>query len=187
MANYPDLFVLRHGETEWNVSGRFQGRMNSPLTTLGKAQAIKQKELLSGVKNLPKLAHVSPQERAAQTARIVLDPGARVLIDDRLQEIDFGAWEGVTREDIKSQITCTFDSGLWNFQSPGGEDFAAISKRVQGFLAALDAPAIVVTHGTTSIVLRGIWLGFGLEEMLNLSRAQGCIFHLTNGAETILQ
>jgi len=186
MTRYPDLFVLRHGETEWNVSGRFQGRMNSPLTARGKAQAKTQKKLLSGVKYLPPVAHVSPQERAAQTAEIALDPDVQVLIDDRLQEIDFGAWEGVTREDIKSQITCTFESGLWNFQSPGGEDFAALSKRVQGFLASLDAPAIVVTHGTTSIVLRGMWLGLGLKETLRLSRAQGCIFHLTNGAESIL-
>lgn len=187
MTRYPDLFVLRHGETEWNVAGRFQGRMNSPLTVRGKAHAMKQKELLSGVKNLPEIAHVSPQERASQTAGIALDPGAQVLIDDRLQEIDFGAWEGITREDVKSQITCTFESGLWNFQSPGGEDFAAISNRVRGFLTGLDRPAIVVTHGVTSIVLRGLWLGLELEDMLKLPKDQGCIYHLSKGVEVIIR
>ena len=187
MAQYPDLFVLRHGETEWNVRGKFQGRKDSPLTAKGKAQARKQGSLLAGMSILPRAAYTSPQGRALQTAHLALGSNADILIDDGLQEIDFGDWEGATRDDVKTQIDYSFESGLWNFRSPGGEDFLAICQRIEAFLNKIAEPSIIVTHGTTSMVLRGLWLGLNQTGILSLPRDQGCIFHLSNGRETIIR
>ena len=102
-------------------------------------------------------------------------------------EIDFGDWEGATREDIKAQIDYSFDDGTWNFRSPNGETFEMMSERLQAFLSDMHEPAIIVTHGTTSIVLRGLYMGLDQTSILRLSREQGCIFALSNGQETILR
>ncbi len=185
MLDYPDLYVLRHGETIWNQEGKFQGRQDSPLTEKGKGQALRQRVLLSMIKNQPKKIYTSPIERAVQTARIVVGAGKNLVIDDRLQEIDFGEWEGLTRQDIKSLIDYSFDSGSWHFQSPGGESFEGILDRIQSFLNDLEEPAIIVTHGITSIVLRGLYMQLNKPDMLSLPKDQGCIFKLSKGKETI--
>ncbi len=124
---HPDLYILRHGETVWNQQGKFQGRKDSPLTEKGQAQALKQKALLANIQNPPSKIYSSPQGRAVHTAHLALGSDEGLVLDNRLQEIDFGEWEGSTREEIKSQIDYSFESGLWNFKSPGGEDFELIS------------------------------------------------------------
>ncbi|MBL4784239.1 MAG: histidine phosphatase family protein [Cohaesibacteraceae bacterium] len=184
---HPDLYILRHGETEWNQQGRFQGRKDSALTANGIAQAMKQKALLAKIQKLPKKKYISPLGRTIHTARLALGSDKDFILDNRLQEIDFGEWEGSSREEIKSQIDYSFESGLWNFRSPGGESFKQISDRVQDFLKDMVEPAIIVTHGTTSIVLRGLCMKLNQNEILNLPKDQGCIFHLAEGVETILR
>ncbi|WP_299664237.1 histidine phosphatase family protein [uncultured Ruegeria sp.] len=186
MSKYPDLFVLRHGETEWNTLGKFQGRKNSPLTEIGKSQARKQSEILSRISNVPSRVFVSPQERAQHTARLAIAPHQNAVSDDRLMEIAFGRWEGATREFIRTQIDYPYESYQWYFHSPDGETFDEIFERVQSFLSEQNEPAIIVTHGVTSLVLRGLWLGLELNDLLRLPRTQGCVFHLSKGVETIL-
>lgn len=186
MNKYPDLFVLRHGETEWNTLGRFQGRKNSPLTEIGKSQALKQNEILRRIPNAPSRVFVSPQERAMHTARLATTPHHELIHDERLMEIAFGQWEGATRDFIREQIDCSYESYHWFFRSPGGESFDDICGRVDSFLKEQDEPAIIVTHGVTSLVLRGLWLGLDLDKLLQLPRTQGCVFHLSNGVETIV-
>ncbi|MGH0002024.1 histidine phosphatase family protein [Pseudovibrio ascidiaceicola] len=187
MARYPEIFVLRHGQTEWNVAGRFQGHQNSPLTEKGKQQALLQNKLLSGVEALPATAFVSPQLRTVHTAQLALGPQVEQKLDDRLKEINFGAWEGLTKQEVKNLVGDDFESGLWHFQSPQGETFEAISGRVQHFLEELTEPAVVVTHGITSIILRGLYMGLNTLELLQLPRKQGCIYHLSNGSEQVLE
>lgn len=186
VVHHPDLYILRHGETVWNREGRFQGHADSPLTEKGRTQALRQRALLTAVGSAPEKRFCSPQGRAVQTAQLALDGAEPVIFDDRLKEIHFGSWEGRTREDIRSVIDCPFESGLWYFRSPGGETFGSISCRVRSFLADLSEPATVVTHGITSIVLRGLCLGLDQAGMLKLPKHQGCIFHLSAGKETIL-
>ncbi|AXT28141.1 histidine phosphatase family protein [Ruegeria sp. AD91A] len=186
MSKYPDLFVLRHGETEWNTQGKFQGRKDSPLTENGKSQARKQNEILKQVPDAPSRVYASPQERAKHTARLATSPHHEVIHDDRLMEIAFGQWEGATRDFIREQIDCSYESYHWYFRSPGGENLDDICGRVDSFLKEQVEPAIIVTHGVTSLVLRGLWLGLDLDTLLRLPRTQGCVFHLANGIETIL-
>jgi broad specificity phosphatase PhoE len=92
-----ELYLLRHGETEWNREGRIQGSQDSPLTARGRAQATAQADILAReVPQMWQLArYCSPLRRARDTARIALD-GLVPVIDRRLREVDFGAWEGLT-------------------------------------------------------------------------------------------
>lgn len=183
--NWPDLLVLRHGQTEWNLAGRFQGRQNSDLTELGRAQARQQNSILSvHGGNFPD-HFSSPQARAYETAKIALGQ-SEVAQDVRLAEVAFGDWEGMTRSYIKTQITGNFDDHQWFFQSPGGESYADMASRVRAFMDDLTGPAIIVTHGVTSVVLRGLWLGLSMEELAVLPTVQGCVYRLANGQETIL-
>lgn len=187
MIDHPELFVLRHGETVWNREGRLQGRKDSPLTEKGIAQALAQKALLETVPHFPADIFVSPLGRAVHTARLVLGPEATFTVEDRLQEISFGMWEGLSREQIRKQARGPIDDNALSFGSPGGETFEMITRRVRGFLSDLTRPAIIVTHGATSSVLRGLCTGLDRDGMLKLSREQGCIFHLSEGSETILR
>lgn len=187
MKRRHDIFVLRHGETVWNTSGRFQGRSDSPLTELGRKQALRQRQILLAQKDVPDAIFSSPLGRAVETSGIVFGAGVDIRLDDRLQEIAFGAWEGLTRDEVRAEIDCPFDSGLWNFRSPGGEDFDTISRRVGQFLDDLRGPAVVVTHGTTSLVLRGLCMGLDQEQMLKLPKDQGCVYRVADGQHFILR
>ena len=77
----------------------------------------------------------------------------------RLLEINFGAWEGDTREDISQTIKAPVQGSNWFFKSPGGETFQMISTRVMSFLKELENPTIIVEHAVTYKVVRGIYLG----------------------------
>lgn len=186
MREHPELLILRHGQTEWNLARRYQGSCDSPLTALGREQALAQRRLLATLPDLPAQAFVSPLGRAVETARIALADLAPAVMDDRLQEIAFGAWEGLTRDEIAALPGSPDDDGDWFFQSPGGETFDDIMLRVADFLDSLDAPAIVVTHGITSRVLRGLCMGLDAAGLLELPIPQGCVFHVSQGRETIL-
>jgi len=189
MTDYPEVFVLRHGQTEWNLAGRHQGRMNSDLTDLGREQARRQGEILQAVvKGRDDLvAMSSPQGRAFDTAALALAPvGLTPIVDDRLCEISFGEWEGLTFDDIATKwpertMNADKDVFSWHFQAPGGENFDAVRARANAVLESLTRPAIIVTHGITSRVLRGVWLGGDWDEMAALPGGQGCVYHLING------
>jgi probable phosphoglycerate mutase len=185
--NHPELYILRHGQTEWNLQGRFQGRKNSSLTDLGKSQALQQGVLLDALPLQPQKRYCSPLGRAVQTAELAFGTMSGVTIDDRLQEIDFGEWEGVTRNAISAQITTPYETKTWKFNSPSGETFDQIHDRVYDFLKDQTEPAAIVTHGVTATVIRGLCMGMTQSELLKLSSEQGCLFHLSNGTETIIR
>lgn len=185
--DHPDIFILRHGETVWNRSGRFQGRQDSPLTEAGRRQALRQRDILTANGIRPDLIFCSPQGRARQTAGLVFGDRGDIRLDARLQEIDFGLWEGLTRDEVRQQTGDPGADGLWQFDSPGGEDFAGISRRVAHFLNDLQGPAVIVTHGTTSQVMRGVCMGLGPAELLTLPKDQGCVYLMSAGRHIVLR
>jgi len=188
MPLYPDLYILRHGQTEWNVAGRYQGRRDSPLTATGLAQATAQAKILGkALAGQMPACFMSPQGRAVKTAKIALaELGIQPVPDSRLQEVDFGDWEGLTRAEIDAEKRTGNADLHWHFSAPNGERMADMKHRVQGFLQSLQAPSIVVTHGITSIVLRGLWLGHTEAAFMRLPHNQGCVYHLANAKETCL-
>lgn len=190
VADFPEILVIRHGQTEWNAVGRHQGRKDSPLTAKGVEQARRiGVALVSGQFTLDGFGFFSsPQKRARDTAEIVLKGSdGKVTEDERLCEIGFGAWEGRTREEIDIEWPELQDMGDmfgWHFIAPGGESFEEVYARAESFLSNLPGPAIIFTHGITSRVLRGIWLGLDFDGMREIGGGQGCIFQLANGKQT---
>lgn len=192
MLSLPDIYVLRHGQTQWNLQGRYQGRLDSPLTDLGRFQAAQQGVILQqiGVAGADVAFFTSPQGRALETAHVVAKTlGAAALPDDRLQEIDFGEWQGLTRLDIDNlwpHLTDDVCDKTWYLRAPGGERYEQMAARVQAFLDQLAQPTVIVTHGATSMVLRGLVLGLSQTESFALPHQQGCVYHLAAGREICL-
>jgi probable phosphoglycerate mutase len=192
MRDCPELYVLRHGETEWNAAGRMQGGLDSALTPLGRDQARRQGAILAA-KGVTPLSHefvVSPQGRARQTAEIVLaGSGAVARIDPGLREISLGRHDGLTHAEIEARWPDAFaesDPFLWYDTPPGGEGFAAFAARIAMVLAALGRPSVIVAHGMVSRFLRGAVLGLDLDGIAALPGGQGVIYRLRAGIQTRL-
>ncbi len=182
MCDIPEFFVMRHGETEWNAAGRFQGSLDSPLTARGRAQAVAMGRAL-GVQGLDRHRWISsPLPRARLTAELARGAPPDVT-DKRLAEIGMGDWSGLTRSDIDVRWPGPPDEGLMAFYArvAGGEPLTAVAARVRAFLATLDGPAILVTHGITSRFLRGAVLGLSPEQLGNLPGGHGVVFRCTPG------
>src|SRR5205085_7242130 len=124
------IFLVRHGETEWNRARRYQGWRDSPLTEEGRAQAEALGRLLSRLPEARSAALVaSPLGRARHTAEIIRECLGRtepLRFDDRLRELSFGSWDGFTRADIAALMPGAFDDERrdeWYFATPDGETY----------------------------------------------------------------
>ena len=169
--------------------------MDSPLTALGEQHGHDQGQILkthradwSGFD-----AFHSPLLRAKRTAGFALGPiGKTSTPDDRLKEVAFGEWEGRTPEEIAAVTPGHMEAleadpfGI-HFHSPGGETFEDMETRCRAVLSDLKRPAILVCHGITSRVLRGIWLGLDIYGMSDLPGGQGCVYRLSDAGHELLE
>ena len=184
---YPELYILRHGQTEWNEQGRMQGALNSPLTAQGVAEATRQGEILQRI-DLQDFSFIcSPQMRAVQTAGIALSHVAGfVQTDPRLAEITVGEWSGLLRDDLPMEDGP--DAFMAQYEAaPGGEGLAGVTCRVTAFLADLKGPSVLVTHGVTSRVLRGLVVGEDAIGAASVHGGQGTVYHLKDGMQKVLK
>ncbi|MDX8353321.1 histidine phosphatase family protein [Cognatiyoonia sp. IB215182] len=189
--SFPELYILRHGETEWNAEGRMQGALNSPLTPKGEMDAARQGEILRS-RDLDGFAFIaSPQGRAFQTAGIALARIAfHIRTDDRLREIGVGEWSGLLRRELKVSVPMQDgpDGPLALYEhAPSGEGFAALEQRCRSFLADLEGPSVLVTHGITSRMIRSLILTGGPDALGTLPGGQGNVFHLHDGQQNLLE
>ncbi|TRW98224.1 histidine phosphatase family protein [Paracoccus sp. M683] len=180
---YPDLYLMRHGQTEWNAEGRMQGRLDSPLTQLGIAQAQAQNRLIRGVEAT---CYASTLGRARQTAQIVFGDRPYQL-DDRLVEISIGAFSGMLYSDLVAAKPGVFQMpGLgWYDHAPGGEGFAGLTARVRDFLDSLTGPALIVTHGITLRMMRMLAMGWDMSRFEDLPQYQGAVQVIRDGQHEI--
>jgi broad specificity phosphatase PhoE len=192
IAEGVEIYLLRHGETEWNKDGRLQGQRNSSLTPTGRQQAEQLGRLLAarlGHQRLP--LHVSPLGRARETASIIRQyvAGPEPIVDPRLQEMTLGQWEGLTRSEVNARwngVVGDDSNAEWWFLAPGGESYDHFIQRVTSWLADLNGPVIAVSHGITTRMIRGQYLGLSRKESLSLPVPHGVIWRLAGGAiETI--
>jgi len=187
----PELFVLRHGETEWNRARRMQGGLDSPLTAKGEDQARRMGRLLAthGVSATTHDMVSSPQGRAMATAVLAgRATGHSPVPEPRLTEITMGKWSGLTRDEIDATWPPPQHETFIEFyaRAPGAESFDSLWDRTSAFLADLTRPTVVVTHGFTSRFLRTCAMGLTLADLDALPGGQGVVFHLRDGTHQIL-
>jgi probable phosphoglycerate mutase len=189
----PTLYLLRHGQTEWNAAGRFQGQMNSDLTDVGKGHAAAQGRLLGPVfKQLPDIdVYGSPLGRVRDTAKIALaDHGRQPALRDDLMEITVGDWEGILKQEIEAGWPDLFNASQTSTElslsSPNGENYDDMHDRCYRFLNSLSGPSVIFSHGITITFLRKIACDLSYEAFTQLSNLQGCIYEIKDGQETLL-
>lgn len=193
-SKYPLIFLLRHGQTEWNAIGRIQGQMESDLSAIGKQHAAAQGDILrqAGVTSAEFDFYASPLRRTRQTAEIAFENLIDTpIFDARLKEVGMGAWEGMMRRDVAQQWPDYYSSLPTALDrcvgAIDGEGFDPLCVRAQAFLDDLPGPAVIVAHGVFNMVLRGLITGLDRQGMSALSAEQGCVIRLENGREEILR
>jgi len=180
------IFLVRHGETEWNRARRYQGWSDSPLTARGVAQA---EAIGRRLRTLPEAADAeivaSPIGRARRTAEIIAQCLGRtgpLRFDERLREISLGSWDGLNRVEIRARMGDKFVEFEWYFLTPDGENYDGFAGHIAEWLReAGDGPLIAVSHGVVTRVLRGLYAGLPRAAALRLPVPQDRIFRLAGG------
>ena len=183
------IYLLRHGQTEFNRERRMQGHCDSPLTCEGIAQARAMGEALGDILHDPKewQVLVSPLGRARQTAQLVMDElglsSKQLHIEPRLIEVAFGEWEMQRVEDVFAQFPELANQPDWYFQAPACEPLAEVVTRLEQWLADPELPLqiIVVAHGLLGRILRGIYAGLSPQAMWQQDMPQDAFFRLKDG------
>jgi len=189
------IFLVRHGETEYNRQNRFNGRSDSPLTDIGIDEARRNGRIL---REQDEDAHdlrvvSSPLGRAVHTAELIGEeiglPPTGIEVDSRLTEISFGVWEGLTIDEIQSRYPGEWDNrhrNMWTYAMPDGESYEMVARRVGAWLEDARGRLLVVTHGAVDRVLRGLYAGLPENEICRLDEPQNVLFKLEGGAITRL-
>jgi broad specificity phosphatase PhoE len=187
------IYLVRHGQTEFNAIGRWQGQVDSPLTELGKMQAKRIGRSLRDLINSNDVAiFSSPLGRALSTASIIADEigfSGRVIPDSRLMEVGMGSWDGLTDYEIEMEWPGARE-GLgrheWFFHSPDGETYGSMEGRLALALNDVSshnaATKIIVSHGVAGRIIRKLFAGLDKDAALSLEVPQDAIFLLEDGA-----
>jgi probable phosphoglycerate mutase len=193
----PTVYYIRHGETDWNVAGRLQGRHDVPLNARGRAQALHCGDILRDLfaregRDPDILDYVSsPLGRARQTMELMraalgLDPAAYKL-DERLAEIAFGDWEGCTIAQLHTrdpQGIAAREHDKFHFLPPNGESYEMVTARMRGWYDGLSRDTVAAAHGGTA---RGLIAHLGLAHAAAaplIDIAQGEVYVFARGTMT---
>jgi broad specificity phosphatase PhoE len=152
-----EVYLVRHGETEWSLSGQHTGSTDIPLTENGKAVARELGQKLKGIEFTAVWS--SPMSRAIDTARLA-GYEHDVRIDDRLTEWAYGEYEGMTTPEIRETRPDWF---LWRDGCPGGESPAQVGARADGLVEevrAVQGDVLLFAHGHILRVITARWLGY---------------------------
>lgn len=182
------IYLVRHGETEFNRERRLQGHVDSALTDLGRRQAEavgrRLRKLIGGEPGWRILT--SPLGRARRTAEIISAAVGTtpVEIEPRLIELSWGAWDGRLRSELAAACP-EFGASNWAFHAPTGESYPAMCARLSAWLADLppagERRVVAVSHGVTGRVLRGLYAGLPTETVMAHDAPQDAIFQLADG------
>jgi probable phosphoglycerate mutase len=150
----PDLYVIRHGATEWSRNGRHTGTTDLPLLPEGEDQARATAQLVADHDFA--LVLTSPLQRARHTCELV-GLSAHAEIDEDLRELDYGDYEGITTAQIRETVP---DWTVWTHPCPNGETLAEAAARVDRVIAraqAADGDVAVFAHGHILRILTARW------------------------------
>jgi broad specificity phosphatase PhoE len=175
MATAGNLWLIRHGETEWSLSGAHTGRTDLPLTAAGEERAAALGRSLAGRQFA--LVLTSPLQRARETCRLA-GYGAASQMEPNLREWDYGDYEGRTTTDIRRQVP---DWDLWTMGVPGGETVEQVGSRARLVIersSRAGGDVALFAHGHILRILAACWLG--------LPPAAGRLFALETGSLSVL-
>jgi broad specificity phosphatase PhoE len=190
----PVIYYIRHGETAWNAEGRFQGTQDIPLNDLGRTQAVASGEILAGL--LARDGHdaaampyvASPLGRTRLTMELARGalhlPAADYSLDDRLREIGYGQWEGLTLPEMQLNDAATFalrQVDKWTVPAPSGESYASVTLRMRDWFDSLLVDTVAVAHGGT---MRALMVALGVASPLEAAETpigQGVVFVFRDG------
>lgn len=175
-----ELVLIRHGETEWSLSGQHTSYTDLPLTARGEERARSLAPLLAS-RHISRVM-TSPTQRARQTAKLAgLD---QAVVDPDLREWDYGGYEGVTTDDIHRTRP---DWDLWtDGVIPGpeghpGENAEQVGNRADRVLARVDAAFVNGDGGDVVLVAHAHFLRVLTARRLGLPPADGALFQLATG------
>lgn len=174
-----DLLLVRHGETEWSLSGRHTGSTDVPLTDNGREQARRLAPLIA--RHHIAAAFVSPRRRARETAQLAGIGGARVDAD--LAEWDYGGYEGITTVEIHRERPDWFlftDGVAAGPPEHPGESPEEVGARAERMLAKIDA-SLAESEGSVVVVSHGHFLRVLTARRLGLTAQSGALFQLGTG------
>lgn len=187
-----DLYLTRHGQTDYNVEDRYQGGQDLPLNTTGQAQAL---ALATSAPAEIDILASSPQLRARQTAEpLAAERGLPLVVVDAFRERRFGVWEGLTGREARALDPEFYDrGGIMSFteQPQGAESLPELARRTSAGVRELmdrfpEGKVLLVTHGFTIRTLRLQFSGMSPKDLRRIPRAEnGEIFHVS--AETLQQ
>lgn len=177
------IILVRHGETTWNVEGRYQGQEDTPLSERG----LKQGHLLAeGLRQIPiDLCIASPLQRSFQTCQFCAElHNLPVTADDRLLEINHGSWEGILAKEIEARDPQTYQQ--WHtaphlVQMPdGGETLEDVRKRVRAAFDEYvvkypDKTILVAAHDAVNKAIICDLMGMGMEHFWQVKQDNTCI------------
>jgi probable phosphoglycerate mutase len=194
LADLPLLYVIRHGETDWNAEGRFQGSLDVPMNDKGRRQAAENGRLLRSilVDGADRFDFVSsPLSRSRETMEIIrselaVDPTS-YGIDERLIEVSFGDWEGSTIDQLSRgdpERISLREGAKWNFIPPGenAESYEIMSWRIKAWLESIRRQTICVSHGGTIRVLFNVVGGLAPDQAAEVVTHQDRILKIEHGA-----
>ncbi|AZO48479.1 MAG: histidine phosphatase family protein [Mesorhizobium sp.] len=186
---YPLVYIVRHGQTEWNAERRLQGQADTDINALGREQATRNGiRLAEFVDNSDDFDFVaSPMRRTRETmerlrAAMGLDPLA-YRTDPLLVEISFGDWQGFTFRELEARLPGSTQGrrfAKWDFQPPGegAESYQMLLERIKPFFDALDRQTVCVTHGGVMRCLFRFVEGLSKQEAASLEIPQDRLLRL---------
>ena len=184
------VFVVRHGQTTWNVQGLLQGAADVPLTDAGRAQAEASARVLRRVIGPGSTVATSPLSRAHDTARaIARELEVEAHPDERLRERAYGVWEGITAEERENGWP--EEVAMWREHGdPDVEGFehhdsvrARMVESIEEWADRSAGPLVIVTHGSSGRVgMQGL-LGLSLEHRTLGNLGNACWSRLNRRAE----
>ena len=171
----PEIWLIRHGETEWTITGAHTGRTDIPLTEAGRQSAEAVGRYLAGRPFA--LVLTSPMQRARETCRLA-GYGESAETDADLCEWDYGAYEGRTSAEIQKEAP---DWTIWTGTVPRGETMGQVAARAARVIARAESAGgdvALFAHGHLLRVLTACWL--------RLPGTDGRLFALSTGSVSVL-
>lgn len=176
------IFIIRHGQTEWNALGKLQGRQDIKLNEVGKEQALTTGEKIKNEKI--DIIITSPLKRARETAEIINKQfNVEIVEDDRLMERCYGDLEGITKVELKEKKiqypeiddACNYLKNIDIFNMETIQDLCA---RIYECLDEIttkykDENVLIVTHGSSSIPIKCYFMKYPLENLVNREKIKG--------------